>query len=34
MKCSRGKFSVDSSNLAEVIKRKALEAAKKKEAEM
>merc|ERR1712079_68312 len=30
MKCSKGKFSVDSSNLAEVIKRKALEAAKKK----
>merc|ERR1711997_88440 len=34
MKCSKGKFSVDSSNLAEVIKRKALEAAKKKEQEM
>merc|ERR1712066_1196657 len=30
MKCSKGKFSVDSSNLAEVIRRKALEAAKKK----
>merc|ERR1712048_707806 len=34
MKCAKGKFSVDSSNLAEVIKRKALEAAKKKEQEM
>merc|ERR1712083_951002 len=34
MKCSKGKFSVDSSNLAEVIRRKAPEAAKKKEAEM
>ena len=34
MKCSKGKFSVDSSNLAEVIRRKALEAAKKKEQEM
>ena len=32
MKCSRGKFGVDSSTLAEVLKRKALEEAKAKEA--